>query len=150
MVVTLLTTVLSSPATTSANSTTPIAHEMLEKYDFPRAILPKGVKGYTLGPNGSFVVYLSGDCSIHVNNVQIIYNSSISGKIQNRRIHDLKGVGVNLFFLWIFVDQVDRIDNQIQFHSNWHSKSVSKSFLVSQFTNSPVCERAFTMSMQYV
>ncbi|EEE63768.1 hypothetical protein OsJ_18589 [Oryza sativa Japonica Group] len=42
----------------------PSAYEMLERFGFPRGILPEGVTGYTLRPSdGEFAVYLgTGEC----------------------------------------------------------------------------------------
>ncbi|KAG2556735.1 hypothetical protein PVAP13_8NG191800 [Panicum virgatum] len=63
-----------------ANSSTPTAYEMLEQYNLTRGILPEGVTGYVLRPNGSFEVYLPGDCNIHAANMQIKYSSRIAGR----------------------------------------------------------------------
>ncbi|TVU25980.1 hypothetical protein EJB05_28504, partial [Eragrostis curvula] len=134
--VTLLTIVKASPATALGNSTTSTAYDMLAQYDFPPGILPQGVKGYTLSPDGSFEVDLPGDCNLHAVDLKILYSSRISGNIQNRTIHSLEGVKVNVLLTWIDIDQVDRIEDQIQFHTNLESKS----FPVDNFANSPQCE----------
>ncbi|OAY83242.1 hypothetical protein ACMD2_06594 [Ananas comosus] len=47
-------------------SEAPSAYEMLERFNFPRGILPEGVRGYTLGEDGAFEVYLSGECEFKV------------------------------------------------------------------------------------
>ena len=41
----------------------PTVCEMLERYNFTQGILPEGVTWYVLRPDGSFEVYLPGDCS---------------------------------------------------------------------------------------
>ncbi|XP_062182041.1 uncharacterized protein LOC133886311 [Phragmites australis] len=119
----------------SDNSTAPTAYEMVERYDFPRGILPEGVTGYVLRPNGSFEVYLPGDCDLSAANMQVHYSSCIAGNVQNRSIHGLEGVKVKMLFAWIGIDQVDRTEERIQFHAGM----VSKLFPVDSFANSPQC-----------
>ncbi|KAL6660540.1 hypothetical protein ACP70R_001575 [Stipagrostis hirtigluma subsp. patula] len=131
----LLFTAMASPVTASDNSTTPTAYEMLEKYEFPRGILPEGVTGYVLRPDGSFEVYLSRECNLHAAKMQVHYSSRIAGNVQNRSIHGLEGVKVKMLFAWIGIDQVDRNDDQIYFHAG----ILSKLFPVDKFASSPQC-----------
>ncbi|PUZ44204.1 hypothetical protein GQ55_8G070900 [Panicum hallii var. hallii] len=119
----------------TANSSTPTAYEMLEQYNLTRGILPEGVTGYVLRPDGSFEVYLPGDCNIHAANMQIKYSSRIAGNIQAQSIRGLEGVKVEMMLVWIGVTQVTRTNDQLNFFAG----SISKSFPIGNFANSPHC-----------
>ncbi|KAL6660541.1 hypothetical protein ACP70R_001576 [Stipagrostis hirtigluma subsp. patula] len=129
---TLLFVFTALPVIALDNSTTLTAYEMLEQYEFPRGILPEGVTGYVLRPDGSLEVYLQGDCNLHAGKTKIHYSSRIAGNIQSRLIHGLEGVKVKMEFSWIGIDQVDRADNQVYFHHGMFSKS----FAIEKFANS--------------
>lgn len=131
-----------SQATALTNATTPTAYEMVENYGFPRGILPEGVTGYTLDPNGSFEVYRPEDCHLDAGNLQVVISKRISGNIQNRTIQGLDGVKVKLVLKWFGVDQVERIDDRIQAHTRF----VSRSLPVSKFATSLHCEWASFMT----
>ncbi|KAL6868312.1 hypothetical protein ACP4OV_015157 [Aristida adscensionis] len=127
---------MASPVIATDNSTTPTTYQMLEDCDFPRGILPQGVTGYVLDSNGSFKVYLQGDCNIRAGKIQICYNSRIPGNVQNRSITGLEGVKAKILFSWIGIDQVARTTNdKIQFYSG----ILTKLFHVDTFANSPQC-----------
>ncbi|KAG0529351.1 hypothetical protein BDA96_05G091100 [Sorghum bicolor] len=160
-------TILTTPGTTSASSSTPpptatspppptatsppaappppgsspaaprTAYEMLEQYNLSRGILPEGVTGYDLRPDGSFEVYLPGDCSVHVaGGTPIRYSSVIAGNIQSQWIRALKGVKVKVLLTWIAITGVNRTqDDQLNFFAG----RISKSFPADKFANSPQC-----------
>ncbi|KAF8730743.1 hypothetical protein HU200_016605 [Digitaria exilis] len=126
-----------SPMTTPpmANSTTPTAYEMLEQYNFTRGILPQGVTGYVLHPDGSFEVYLPGECNIHASNMQIKYSSRIAGNIHAQSISSLEGVQVEMMLIWFGITEVTRTGDQFKFSAGL----ISKSFPIDSFANSPKC-----------
>ncbi|RLM58219.1 hypothetical protein C2845_PM18G03670 [Panicum miliaceum] len=95
----------------------------------------EGVTGYVLRPDGSFEVYLPGDCNIHAANMQIKYSSRIAGNIQAQSIRGLEGVKVEMMLVWIGVTQVTRTDDQLNFFVG----PISKSFPIGNFANSPHC-----------
>ncbi|RLM68990.1 hypothetical protein C2845_PM17G05250 [Panicum miliaceum] len=119
----------------TAKSSIPTAYEMLEKYNLTRGILPEGVTGYVLHPDGSFEAYLPGDCNIHAANMQIKYSSRIAGNIQAQWIRSLEGVKVEMMLVWIGVTQVTRTDDQLNFFAGL----ISKSFPIGNFSKSPQC-----------
>ena len=86
---------------TSVNSTTPTAYEMLERYEFPRGILPEGVQRYELRPDdGSFEVFLSGrsgSCEFRVGDRYLLrYDRRISGTAREGSIQALQGMSVKV------------------------------------------------------
>ncbi|CAL4981715.1 unnamed protein product [Urochloa decumbens] len=125
------------PPTTAltANSSTPTAYDMLEKYNLARGILPEGVTGYVLRPDGSFEVYLPGDCNINAANMQIKYSSRISGNIKAQSISRLEGVKVELMLIWIGITGVTRTNYELNFFAG----PISKSFPIGSFASSFQC-----------
>uniref|UniRef100_A0A0D9XXQ2 Uncharacterized protein n=1 Tax=Leersia perrieri TaxID=77586 RepID=A0A0D9XXQ2_9ORYZ len=121
---------------TSSSSTTPSAYEMLEKYDFPRGILPVGVEGYTLREDGSFEVYFPRDCEFMLARTWLVrYGSRIAGDAASGRLTSLSGVHVKVLFVWIPVGEVDRSGDSLSFYIG----PVSTSFPLSDFAHSPHC-----------
>src|SRR4051812_26587865 len=88
--------VMASSATTVTSSSSPssTAYELLEKYGFPRGILPEGVQDYALHPDGSFEVSLPGGCEINVGGFTLWYEGNVHGNIQSMLINALTGVSV--------------------------------------------------------
>ncbi|CAO2141298.1 unnamed protein product [Urochloa humidicola] len=119
----------------TANSPTPTAYDMLERYNLARGILPEGVTGYVLRPDGSFEVYLPGDCNIHAANMQIKYSSRIAGNIKAQSISGLQGVKVQLMSLWIGITGVTRTGYDLKFFAG----PISKSFPIGKFASSFQC-----------
>ncbi|KAG9454560.1 hypothetical protein H6P81_007464 [Aristolochia fimbriata] len=73
------------------------AYEMLEKFNFPRGILPEGVRGYVLHDDGSFEVFLNGDCKFNVEGgYSLSYGKKITGKLSFGSLKDLQGVNVKV------------------------------------------------------
>ncbi|WOL04114.1 hypothetical protein Cni_G12835 [Canna indica] len=121
-------------------SRAPTAYELLEKYDFPRGILPEGVQSYLLLSDGSFDVYFAADCEFGVAGYTLRYSRKVSGKVQPGKLTDLKGVSVKLLFLWIGIDKVEVTDDdQLKFYVGLFSAS----FPVSNFDESPRCRCGF-------
>ncbi|CAN6362667.1 unnamed protein product [Urochloa humidicola] len=117
------------------NSSTLTAYDMLEKYNLTRGILPEGVTGYVLRPDGSFEVYLPGDCNIRAANMQIKYSNNISGNIKAQSISGLEGVKVKLMLVWIDITDVTHTDDELNFFAG----PISKSFPIGSFANSLRC-----------
>ncbi|GJN28064.1 hypothetical protein PR202_gb16145 [Eleusine coracana subsp. coracana] len=106
---------------------------MLEQYNLTRGILPEGVTGYILNPDGSFEVDLPADCNLRAGGMNVRYSSAIKGNIQNQTISDLQGVHVKELFVWIGITKVTASDGQLNFVAG----PISKSFPVDKFSNSP-------------
>ncbi|CAN6374842.1 unnamed protein product [Urochloa humidicola] len=115
----------------TANSPTPTAYDMLEKYNLTPGILPQGVTGYILRPDSSFEVYLLGDCAFRAGSMQVRYSSRITGTIRPASITGVQGVKVKVLFAWVAVTEVDRL--------RFSDGPVSKSFPVGTFAHSPQC-----------
>ncbi|KAM3335699.1 hypothetical protein ACQJBY_029914 [Aegilops geniculata] len=113
----------------------PTAYEMLGRYGFPPGILPVGVQGYELRPDGSFEVHLSSDGKVRIAGQNIQYSSRIAGKIQNGLITGLEGVKVKIFIPFIRVRDVRRNGNELRLHAG----KITKSFSANDFCFSPRC-----------
>ncbi|XP_066335178.1 uncharacterized protein [Miscanthus floridulus] len=129
---------------TSVNSTTPTAYEMLERYEFPRGILPEGVQRYELRPDdGSFEVFLSGrsgSCEFRVGDRYLLrYDRRISGTAREGSIRALQGVSVKVLFVWLAITEVDRAGDQLGFLVG----PLAASFPLENFAESPRCHCGF-------
>ncbi|KAF0888600.1 hypothetical protein E2562_016067 [Oryza meyeriana var. granulata] len=125
-------------ATASGNGTTstPTAYEMLERYDFPRGILPVGVEGYVLREDGSFEVYFPRDCEFMLARTWLVrYGARIAGAAASGSLTSLQGVYVKVLFVWLPVGEVDRAGDKLSFYIG----PVSTSFPLADFADSPRC-----------
>lgn len=116
---------------------TPSAYEVLQEYDFPVGLLPKGVTGYELDlETGGFSAYLNGSCSFSLeNSYQIKYNSTIEGVIDKDRLKNLRGVAVKVLLLWLDIVEVVREGDELQFSVG----VASADFPVENFEECPQC-----------
>uniref|UniRef100_A0ACD5XI63 Uncharacterized protein n=2 Tax=Avena sativa TaxID=4498 RepID=A0ACD5XI63_AVESA len=123
-------------AVAGATDATPTAYEMLERYDFPRGILPEGVKGYELGPDGDFQVYFPRECQFLLAKQWLVkYDKRIAGTATADKLAALQGIYVKVLFLWVPVSEVDRAGDRLSFYIG----PVSTSFPLSSFADSPHC-----------
>uniref|UniRef100_A0ACD5Y549 Uncharacterized protein n=1 Tax=Avena sativa TaxID=4498 RepID=A0ACD5Y549_AVESA len=123
-------------AVAAAAEETPTAYEMLERYDFPRGILPEGVKGYELGPDGDFQVYFPRECQFLLSKQWLVkYDKRIAGRATADKLAALQGIYVKVLFLWVAVSEVDRAGDRLSFYIG----PVSTSFPLSSFADSPHC-----------
>ncbi|XP_037424392.1 uncharacterized protein LOC119289064 [Triticum dicoccoides] len=129
--------VASSVTATSSTSPSSTAYELLEKYGFPRGILPEGVQDYALHPDGSFEVSLPGGCEINIGGFTLRYEGNVHGNIQSMLINALTGVSVKVAFQWVSINAVERHGDQLIFNA----AVISKSFPVNNFSRSPRCNR---------
>ncbi|CAL9161143.1 unnamed protein product [Musa hybrid cultivar] len=125
----------------------PTAYQMLEQYDFPRGILPQGVRRYVLNQDGSFEVYLSGDCEFKVTGGYLLhYKRKITGAVASGSLTNLRGVSVKVLFLWFGIDEVLRSGDEIDFFVG----PLSASFGLSNFEECPRCRCGFDCSAAMV
>lgn len=115
------------------------AYEMLEKYNFPKGILPTGVDSYKLSPNGEFEVLLKSDCKFNVGGYLLNYKNRISGKVEFGALKNLNGASVRIFFIWIEINEVVRNNADLNFYVG----PLSASFSASSFEESPRCNSQF-------
>uniref|UniRef100_J3NC34 Uncharacterized protein n=2 Tax=Oryza brachyantha TaxID=4533 RepID=J3NC34_ORYBR len=109
---------------------------MLERYDFPRGILPVGVEGYVLRDDGSFEVYFPRDCEFMLARTWLVrYGARIAGAAASGSLTSLQGVYVKVLFVWLPVGEVDRAGDRLSFYIG----PVSTSFPLADFADSPHC-----------
>ncbi|GFQ04124.1 uncharacterized protein at5g01610 [Phtheirospermum japonicum] len=101
----------------AAGSAVLTAYDVIQSYDFPVGILPKGVTHYDLdASSGKFNAYLNGSCSFSLEgSYQLKYKSRISGYIYKDKLTDLSGVSVKVLFLWLNIVEVRRKGDNLQF-----------------------------------
>ncbi|KAI3414361.1 uncharacterized protein J3R85_016356 [Psidium guajava] len=119
------------------------AYEVLQGYNFPEGILPKGVTGYDLDRStGRFRAYLGGggSCSFSIQgSYQLRYKSTISGYISRNKLTSLSGVSVKVLFLWLNIVEVERVGDELEFSVGL----ASASFTIDNFFESPQCGCGF-------
>ncbi|KQK06184.1 uncharacterized protein LOC100830715 [Brachypodium distachyon] len=116
----------------------PSAYEMLEKFGFPKGILPVGVTGYKLRrSDGAFQVFMDRDCEFEVDGgYRLTYQRTISGRVAGGSIRDLRGVSVKMFFVNWGIDQVLMVDAD---HLMFYVGPISQAFTTDNFLESPEC-----------
>ncbi|KAG8085636.1 hypothetical protein GUJ93_ZPchr0010g7685 [Zizania palustris] len=116
----------------------PSAYEMLERFGFPRGILPEGVTGYTLRPSdGAFEVFLEKDCEFEVGGgYRLTYRRRIAGKVAGGSIGNLQGVTVRIFMMNWGIDRVVMADAG---HLMFYVGPLSQAFPAENFEESPQC-----------
>ncbi|XP_042455316.1 uncharacterized protein LOC122039987 [Zingiber officinale] len=131
---------LSSAVTLSSAGGRPSAYDMLEKFDFPKGILPEGVPSYELKDDGSFTVFLASNCEFKVDGGYLLkYDSKITGKVDARALTDVKGVSVKVLFAWFSIGSVARSDAALNFYVG----PLSATFPVANFEECPRCRCGF-------
>jgi hypothetical protein len=120
----------------TATSSSPTAYEMLERYDFPRGILPAGVSGYELRGDGSFEVYFPRPCEFLLAGRWLVrYEARVRGSVAAGSLTALDGISVKVLFLWLGVGEVDRAGDTLSFYVG----PVATSFPLADFAESPRC-----------
>uniref|UniRef100_A0A7N0TLM8 Uncharacterized protein n=1 Tax=Kalanchoe fedtschenkoi TaxID=63787 RepID=A0A7N0TLM8_KALFE len=115
----------------------PTAYDLLQGYNFPPGLLPKGVTHYDLDTStGKFHAFLDGTCSFSLEgSYKLKYKSTISGTITTNRIKDLKGISVQILFLWVNIVEVVRDGDELLFSVG----IASASFGIENFEICPQC-----------
>jgi len=125
-----------APGGGNGTTTTPSAYEMLERYNFPRGILPAGVQGYELRPDGAFEVYFPRRCEFLLARRWLVrYEARVSGSVAAGKLTALQGISVKVVFLWLGVAEVDRAGDKLSFYIG----PVATSFPLGDFAESPRC-----------
>ncbi|XP_030543283.1 uncharacterized protein At5g01610-like [Rhodamnia argentea] len=139
----LLFSAAASPLASSGgdDDDSPSAYEVLQGYNFPAGILPKGVTGYELDRStGRFSAYWGGSCSFSLQgSYQLRYKSTISGYISQNKLTSLSGVSVKVLFLWLNIVEVERVGDELEFSVGL----ASASFTIDNFYESPQCGCGF-------
>ncbi|XP_062202847.1 uncharacterized protein LOC133905146 [Phragmites australis] len=129
--------VVAAESSVGGNGTSsPTAYEMLERYDLPRGILPEGVEGYVLRPDGTFEVYFPRACEFLLSHKWLVrYDARVSGSAAAGSLTALEGISVKVLFLWLSVGEVDRAGDRLSFYIG----PVATSFPLGDFAESPRC-----------
>lgn len=119
----------------------PTAYTLLQSYNFPVGILPKGVVSYDLNEStGQFHAYFNKSCSFALQgSYQLDYKSTISGYISVNKITKLTGVKVKVLFLWLNIVEVIRNGDELEFSVG----ITSANFAIGEFYESPQCGCGF-------
>lgn len=128
---------LSSPIPLRSIGDSPSAYEVLQGFNFPIGLLPKGVTGYDLNEsNGRFSAYLTGSCSFSLEgSYNLKYKSTIKGYISNGKLTSLEGVSVKLFWFWVDIVEVSRKGDALDFSVG----IASAGFPLDNFEECPQC-----------
>ncbi|CAE6140558.1 unnamed protein product [Arabidopsis arenosa] len=128
-------------AAVAAESDTPTAYSLLQSYNFPVGILPKGVVAYDLDTTtGKFHAYFNDSCSFSlVGSYQLNYKSTISGYISENKLKKLTGIKVKVLFLWLNIVEVIRNGDEMEFSVG----ITSANFAIQEFLESPQCGCGF-------
>lgn len=120
-----------------ANSDQPSAYDVLQSYNFPEGILPKGITKYDIDrETGRFHAYLDGTCGFSLEgSYQLKYQSEISGYISENKLTSLTGVSVKVLFFWFNIVEVTRNADNIDFSIG----IASASFSINNFFVCPQC-----------
>lgn len=113
------------------------AYEVIQGFDFPVGILPKGVTHYDLDEStGKFNAYMNGSCSFSLEgSYQLRYNSVISGYIYKDKLTSLSGVSVKVLFVWLNIVEVRRKGDNLEFSVG----IASAGFSIDNFLVCPQC-----------
>lgn len=117
------------------------AYEILEDYNFPVGLLPKGVKDYDFNiSTGKFSAYFNDTCNFSLPSAyQLKYQSTIKGYISNGKLSTLEGVYVRLFFMWVEIIEILRLGDDLVFSVG----ALSSVFPIEYFVESPRCGCGF-------
>ncbi|WOL11913.1 hypothetical protein Cni_G20677 [Canna indica] len=125
----------------------PTVYEILETYDLPRGILPEGAQSYVLRQDGSFEVYLSGECEFKVAGSYLLkYKKKVTGTVGAGSLTNLQGVSVQVLWFWFGVNEVVRSGDELKFYVG----PLSATFDLSSFEKCPRCRCGFQCSVAAV
>lgn len=132
--------ILSSSIHSVSGTTNLTAYEVLQEYDFPIGLLPKGVTSYELDSStGKFSVYLNATCTFTIDSYELKYKSTITGVIKKDELSSLSGIQVKVLFLWLSITEVIRDNDELEFSVG----IASANFPVSNFYECPTCGCGF-------
>ncbi|KAJ0235700.1 Uncharacterized protein HA466_0264830 [Hirschfeldia incana] len=127
--------------TAATDGDLPTAYSLLQSYNFPVGILPKGIASYDLDKStGKFHAYFNKSCSFALQgSYQLDYKSTISGVISENKLTKLTGVKVKVLFVWLNIVEVLRKGDQLEFSVG----ITSANFAIREFYESPQCGCGF-------
>ncbi|KAL3531486.1 hypothetical protein ACH5RR_010808 [Cinchona calisaya] len=123
------------------------AYQVLEEYDLPVGLLPKGVTSYELDSStGEFTVYLNETCTFTIEGYKLKYKTQITGVISKDALKDLSGVQVKILFFWLNLQEVTRDGDELIFSVG----IASADFPLSNFAQSPQCGCGFDCAVNLI
>ncbi|KAI3966927.1 hypothetical protein MKX01_017578 [Papaver californicum] len=103
----------------------PSAYEILEDFDFPIGLLPKG-----------FSASMKKTCSFSLEgSYQLRYQSTIRGVISKDKLTNLEGVSVKILLFWVNIIEVVRKGDELEFSVG----IASANFAIDNFEIQPQC-----------
>ena len=124
-------------------ATSDTAYDLLEKNNFPRALLPQGVKSYVNHDGGAVEVTLPASCDFNVTvaggSHKIRFDSIVSGVIRPGSITQLGGVRIQFEWDFLAFHPVQPVGDTLRFTGSEHAATFDQSFPVSNFVQSPRC-----------
>lgn len=118
-------------------ASSPTAYEVIQSYNLPQGLIPKGVTHYELdAASGKFHGFLNSSCSFSLEgSYQLKYKPTITGYIAKNRLTDLTGVSVKVVFLWLNIVEVVRDGDELELSVG----VASANFPVDNFEECPQC-----------
>ncbi|XP_039123997.1 uncharacterized protein LOC120260563 [Dioscorea cayenensis subsp. rotundata] len=113
------------------------AYEVLRVNGLPSGLLPKGVREFSIGDDGSFEAHLDHPCLAKFEN-HVLYQTNISGSISFGRISSISGVSAQELFLWFPVKAIV-VDDPLSGVIFFDVGDVRKQFPISTFDTPPDC-----------
>lgn len=117
--------------------------DLLQRYGFPKGLLPNNVKSYTLSDDGDFTVDLASSCYVTFPDQIVFYEKRIYGKLSYGSVKDVRGIKAQEAFLWIAITAMksDPSSGTIVFSVGF----VSKTLPASMFENILSCSRRLNL-----
>ncbi|XP_047321179.1 uncharacterized protein LOC124925252 [Impatiens glandulifera] len=117
----------------------PTVHELLQQYGFPKGLMPRSAKAYSLSADGTFEVELEGTCYITFKNQLVYYDATIKGKLRHGSVSSVSGIQTKKFFLWVPVTAInaDETSGMLEFHVG----ALSEKLPAKQFDKIHNCEK---------
>ncbi|WOL10599.1 hypothetical protein Cni_G19358 [Canna indica] len=100
--------------------------------------LPKGAQSYLLHQDGSFEVYLSGECEFEfkvARSYLLRYKKKVTGTVGAGSLTNLQGVNMQVLWFWFGVNVVVRNGDDLKFYVG----PLSATFDLSSFEKCPRC-----------
>ncbi|EEF39288.1 conserved hypothetical protein [Ricinus communis] len=123
-----------------AANTNSTVYEVLQDYDFPIGLLPKGVTSYELNTStGKFSLRLNETCTFKIESYVLKYKSKITGVIEKDKLSSLSGIQVKVLLFWLSITEVIRNDDELEFSVG----IASANFPIGNFDECPTCGCGF-------
>lgn len=122
----------------SCNEST--AYDVLESNGLPKGLLPDSVKHYTIPAKGEgeFNIKLGTQCLVKFGEIDIFFDTSITGILTYGSFKNISGIDVGKLFLWLPVEDITLNSNKTELAINLELFSLN--FAVKEFKTIPICK----------